>query len=474
MAAPIVSGRAAPAGHAPPPEDFVHYFNHNGQYQLAFSDATAAVAWHQTVTQGPQVDPNADHTIAAVQLRRVDYIATMVEAVYDRSVCQEKHGSRILNIFIQGKESYISPLEIEAACHMLFDLVIQRCRIGFQGQSKFNLLVGKGKDSMDGHVDCTANCYRRITNVIQALREWKSICREMIQEEPKARRLVNAPMKLCEMKLAESKCNKKKASTNKEGKEAKEKLSKIRDSSIAPINNPIASSAVTNKPSKVDASATPTRRKRQPRKQKIAATVQPHPTQIPRNTDHMDPFHQSSSPTESLAAKTSLHLDNDYNRALDGDISNPFAAGTSKMAENSAAQTMDLSEEPVLDFAHRFPDTWLGHRDTLVWNNTAWNPAVALASLGHLSNSRLVEQHNAAASISPYHTSSTHFIGASHRNSVSYSEQWGALPSTTVFSNRRHLPSSTFTHEIGHNVRNPNNNSYHIAIQQNHQHCQQT
>jgi hypothetical protein len=129
----------------------------------------------------------------------------MIHAVYDQNICTD--GTKVLRMFRSRSTEYISPPEIDAGCHALFDHVISRCLYGFRGISRFNLLAGKGRQGDNGKADAAANCLTRITNVVTALRASKSICQEMILEESKAKRLANAPLMLCAKKGLENTIN---------------------------------------------------------------------------------------------------------------------------------------------------------------------------------------------------------------------------------------------------------------------------
>jgi hypothetical protein len=90
-----------------------------------------------------------------------------------------------------GKAAF-SDLEVEYACHKLFAVLIQRCRTGFRGLPKNNILITpKGLDA-----DKTANCGTRFQNVLNALWTWKPVCKNMIETDDKKWELVNAPLSL--------------------------------------------------------------------------------------------------------------------------------------------------------------------------------------------------------------------------------------------------------------------------------------
>jgi hypothetical protein len=90
----------------------------------------------------------------------------MIHAVYDTKTSTDV---KALNMFKPGFADYISPPEIEAGCHTLFNQVIFRCLHGYRGMPRFNLLTGKGRQGDNGRADGDANCLTRITNIVAAL-----------------------------------------------------------------------------------------------------------------------------------------------------------------------------------------------------------------------------------------------------------------------------------------------------------------
>ncbi|KAH7394862.1 hypothetical protein DE146DRAFT_63839 [Phaeosphaeria sp. MPI-PUGE-AT-0046c] len=187
---------------------------------LQFQNTDEAKAWLHAVTMPPPIDPRLDTTINTIAADRGTWVLDMMDAIYDLSACHDNE--KMKDHFRPHKTSFIIEREAEAACHILFDCLIDYCRKGFRGLPKTNITMTKGKKHHES--DSTSNCQKRAENVILALRTWKSICKSIIEEDTKKWQLVNTPLAVMGKKEAERKCNSTKKKTSEEGKKAKDEL----------------------------------------------------------------------------------------------------------------------------------------------------------------------------------------------------------------------------------------------------------
>ena len=183
-----------------PPDNFVHMVNADGGRQLAFGNVDEANGWLH-ISLPPPMPPHQDSTISFVDLNRAHFVQELVDAVYDLRLCVD--GPKMQNHFLPHGNSYFSNLEVEAACHVLLDCLIELCRTGFRGLRKFNMHTLKRCPDADK----TANCFTRYTNTLNALRTWKSICKGMIEENAKKWQLVNAPLSMMGRKKTDKRGN---------------------------------------------------------------------------------------------------------------------------------------------------------------------------------------------------------------------------------------------------------------------------
>lgn len=202
-----------------PPDNFVHMVKANGTRQLAFSNVNEANGWLR-ISLPPPMPPHQDPTISFVDLNRAHFVQELVDAVYDLRLCVD--GPKMQNHFLPHGNSYFSNLEVEAACHVLLDRLIELCRTGFRGLRKFNMHTLKRCPDADK----TANCFTRYKHISNALRTWKSICKGMIEEDAKKWQLVNAPLSMIGRKKTDKRGNrlKKDKIDNLEARVKDEKL----------------------------------------------------------------------------------------------------------------------------------------------------------------------------------------------------------------------------------------------------------
>ncbi|KAJ4368035.1 hypothetical protein N0V83_006390 [Neocucurbitaria cava] len=156
------------------------------------NDPVGAANYRHRVKFPPHVDPNIDPTIAQVVARREDHIADMIQAVYDLSTAKDGPRYEGRALFTRGGVGSICVPDVEAACRALFEQILHQCRVGWTAHQNMDRLV-RTKDKTVGD-DMTSNCERRITNSIRALRDWKSVCKEVVYQDEKIANLANAPL----------------------------------------------------------------------------------------------------------------------------------------------------------------------------------------------------------------------------------------------------------------------------------------
>jgi hypothetical protein len=213
------SQQMVPAVRACLPLDLAHTRDLSGSRQLAFANGhDAATNWLNQTSRVPDVDPTTDATILDVELHRAAWINDMIDAVYDLAICKDSKGMKMH--FVSTSASYFPNLHVEAACQVLFDKLIERCRTGFGRLPRYD----ETRDCGCPPEDKSDNCFNRATNVVTALRTWKSICKGMIDDDTKKWQLVNAPLKTMGKKRIQRHNNNTKSRTAEAGKKAREKL----------------------------------------------------------------------------------------------------------------------------------------------------------------------------------------------------------------------------------------------------------
>jgi hypothetical protein len=239
--APAVgSNHTIAATQALPPNNLIRQNTQIGARQRNIRNLQEARHWIDRVKVAPHIDPATDATINNVDANRQAWIDAMIDAVYDLDHCNDAPKMRA-HFLTTGRSSF-QGVEVEAACHVLVDVLIDHCRFGFRGVQKLNLLI---HDSSKVAEDEMANCQARAQNVLVALRTWKSICKGMIEYPDKKWQLANAPLTTIRQKELESKNNIKKKNDANAGKYARDQLEATKQSSRGSVasRSPGATSA---------------------------------------------------------------------------------------------------------------------------------------------------------------------------------------------------------------------------------------
>ncbi|KAJ4379895.1 hypothetical protein N0V86_005079 [Didymella sp. IMI 355093] len=164
-------------------------FDANGKPQLAWAhDLNGALCHLNRVTRARKL-PN-DASITTVAALQEHYVGEMVQAVFNTSNIYDNLDYPGIKMFTLGSKKQVSCYDVEASCHALFATVLDRCLNGYRGPDISNRLLGGGKIET---IDRDGTCQVRIDNVIKSLREWKSVCKDVILSSSKITNLANAP-----------------------------------------------------------------------------------------------------------------------------------------------------------------------------------------------------------------------------------------------------------------------------------------
>ncbi|KAJ4352467.1 uncharacterized protein N0V89_007815 [Didymosphaeria variabile] len=183
------------------------------------------------VTHTPHVDPVQDPTIAQVEAAREDYIVRLMDAmhnltnIYDKLNKEGTYTNRVQMFHpVDNAEHgwYVGQDFVESRCHVLFEVIIDRCRKGFRGQAKQDLARktkprnGFVKDVTVPSPDMKANCKARIEAIIVVLHYWKTACAEATNDIDHMFALANHPQVIWDTKYQNADSNGVKARKTKE------------------------------------------------------------------------------------------------------------------------------------------------------------------------------------------------------------------------------------------------------------------
>jgi hypothetical protein len=202
-----------------------HQFDAHGRpMQLVFVNNPQAAHDHRHFPDfQPGIDPVRDPTIAQVEMHTEPNVAALMQAFYDIS------NHKDLDTFTQArfcdrtdKDAFPSR-DVEAACRILHQKLVERCRYGYSGFPSKNRLdksqSGESKKAVQQD-DRSGNCKVRFDNVLSALRDWKSICVEIMYSDTFITNFVNAPATVVRDKRVQQSSNVKKSEKNKKRKAA--------------------------------------------------------------------------------------------------------------------------------------------------------------------------------------------------------------------------------------------------------------
>jgi hypothetical protein len=212
---------AIPDIQAPPAHHEGTYTDNDVTYALRFHSLQAASDYRNAVTKLPTLDPNADNTIAHVENNEGYLVVEMMQAVYNLHQVGDQPKCHDINMFTLGYSDCVERDEVEATCHVLFHEMLFRCRHGFKGRGKNDRAARRTEDT-------TANCETRMRNVVECLRNWKNVCRDIVRDDAQIVMLANHPKARSTEKKNNKRTNDTRAATAKVGKEAKEREQNVR------------------------------------------------------------------------------------------------------------------------------------------------------------------------------------------------------------------------------------------------------
>ncbi|KAH8728562.1 hypothetical protein GQ44DRAFT_724035 [Phaeosphaeriaceae sp. PMI808] len=212
-------------------------FDENGRptWLLFTNDFAAVDMYRRRFKSSPTLDPTTDDTIPVVIANKENHVADMIQAVYDTTNCQDNPNYEGIEYSTRGHPNSYQPKEVEATCWTLFQAVIERCQSGFRGHNDHNRLAPSRRGKLAKQVqneDVLGSCQQRIRNVILALREWKSVCVEVVTSDDKVLNLANSPATHRRDKLTQKIANRRKAETNVQRKKDAKDAKAMKDAAV--------------------------------------------------------------------------------------------------------------------------------------------------------------------------------------------------------------------------------------------------
>ncbi|KAL5380865.1 hypothetical protein PMIN06_010090 [Paraphaeosphaeria minitans] len=138
-----------------------------------------AQAYHyrRRVTRKPYVDPDNDNTIQEVLGQREKWTKSLMRAVLNVDDVFDKVESTAFK-----KINELSKHKVEAACHILFDTIIDRCLHGYRGDPEKDKARPNKAAYLKNPVDTELKCADRIKAAVDTLTKYKSVSVSMVDE----------------------------------------------------------------------------------------------------------------------------------------------------------------------------------------------------------------------------------------------------------------------------------------------------
>ena len=170
----------------------------SSRQQLIFAnDLKAAVAHRYRVIELPQRAPEYDHTIKEARRDQEEHVVNLITAMYNLTDVAETPDSRDYMLFQRGSADYAPECDVEAACRVLFEKLLDRCMNGFRGLMKDPSARIIRRVPRKYEADRNSSCATRIQNVVTALKKYKRICRDVLYDDEKMALFVHSPLVYC-------------------------------------------------------------------------------------------------------------------------------------------------------------------------------------------------------------------------------------------------------------------------------------
>jgi hypothetical protein len=211
----MAGGPQAPTPSLPVLAAHDHQFNEGGlPTVMAFHDLRSAVNHRRSVKVQPRRDPKIDPTIAKVTSNVEQNVKVLMQAFSNTTKIEDSGKTpKIVNQCRRGNPEAYTSIDVEAACRVVHQQLLDHCHDGFTGLSMHDKLRPGQKSIRKTiqQIDYDGSCEERFKQVVRTLNAWKSVCNGIILEEHKIAALVNAPATTYAVKIRERDGNNRRA-----------------------------------------------------------------------------------------------------------------------------------------------------------------------------------------------------------------------------------------------------------------------
>jgi hypothetical protein len=231
------------------------------------------------------VNPTQDTTIIEVIENAETYAKDLCDAIRNVTDVLDNPGSR--DIALVKGDTFDDEYIYSTARNILIELIL-RCIWGFRCHRRLD----KATDA-----DMHLNCIDRLMATINALREAKTVCRDVLQEDTRIATLVHAPLEIKTKKVAQKRTNNTKKDTYQSNKRIADEV-KARGSLSAAAGAAAPSDATTS-------ASAPTAKGKRTKRAPATSQSAAHPANPAQATGSSQQPTSNAAPGTTQAVKSS-------------------------------------------------------------------------------------------------------------------------------------------------------------------------
>jgi hypothetical protein len=186
-----------------------------------------ALAYRYQVQAAPAVDPLTDNSIKHV-IQNADYyvneLCLAIRNVEDVLDSGNSTDVKRMRAIASGEGNSLTLKDVESTARHIMVHLVRRCVVGY---ADFKQREKAGED------DLILNCQERINRVIQTLKQAKSVCRDVLEEDARIALLVHQPGAILATKAHYLKTNATRKRALEENKEKSKELVRLKASLIS-------------------------------------------------------------------------------------------------------------------------------------------------------------------------------------------------------------------------------------------------
>ncbi|KAF2788878.1 hypothetical protein K505DRAFT_254499, partial [Melanomma pulvis-pyrius CBS 109.77] len=144
----------------------------------------------------PYRPPDSDPTIWKIENERLDHVKRIYDAMIRPDAAKDNPKSNAMRRWVE--DPFYDSALVEAYAHRILDCLLAQAKEGFRGWKHDDYTQDERKGEVE---DTEVSCEERLSNIIRALEEEKTICEDVMNSACQIRMFVNAPKAYAGRKL---------------------------------------------------------------------------------------------------------------------------------------------------------------------------------------------------------------------------------------------------------------------------------